>query len=163
MQETGIVQTAADGEATVRLAATASCDGCAQGSLCHPGDGADRTLTAKDPLGVKQGQSVTVHVPGRGVWMALALVYGWPLLMMAVGAVLGHRLGGGTAAGNTAELASAGLALLFLCAAFLVLWVFRPFYEHRASFRPVIVSVHDGELPQAATGSVNIQKKIVNP
>lgn len=160
MEERGIVQSTADGEATVRLVATASCDGCSQGSLCHPGDGADRILKARDPLGVRKGQSVTVHVPGQGVWMALGLVYGWPLLMMAVGAVLGHRLGGGAGAGNTAELASAGLALLFLCVAFLALRAFRTFYEQRASFRPVIVSVHDDPMPQTASGFSDSSKKI---
>lgn len=138
MEETGIVLTAGDGTATVRLATSAACDNCNQASLCHPGQGAERTLTVRDPVGVRPGQAVAVHLPGRGVWAAMGLVYGWPLGMLFAGAWGGYHLGGG---GPRAELLSAVGALLLLAAGFLSLRALRPWYEHRTMFRPVIARV----------------------
>lgn len=144
MDETGIVLTAGDGAATVRMTASPACDACGQASSCHPGQGADRTLTARDPLGVRPGQEVTVRLPGRGVWAAMGLIYGWPLAMLFVGAWAGFRLGGG---GDRSELLSAGGALLFLAAGFGVLRLLRPWYEGRALFRAVIVRAGAGSGP----------------
>jgi positive regulator of sigma E activity len=141
MEETGIVLEAAAGTALVRMTTSAACDSCSQASLCHPGDGVQRTLTVRDPVGVRAGQAVAVRLPGRGVWAAMGLVYGWPLATLVAGAWAGYRLGGG---GDTGEIASAVAALLGLGAGFLVLKALRPLYEHRAMLNPVIVRVEGG-------------------
>jgi len=138
VEENGIVIAAADGSATVRMTASPACDGCGQASLCHPGGGAERTLVVRDPVGARPGDAVTVRLPGRGVWAAVGLVYVWPLLMLLVGAWAGYAVGG---AGEGGQLASAGGALLFLLAAFALLRALRPWYEHRALFRPVVTAV----------------------
>lgn len=138
MEENGIVTAAADGSATVRMTASPACDGCGQASLCHPGTGTERTLTVRDPLKTRPGDLVSVLLPGRGVWAAVGLVYVWPLALLLLGAWAGYALGGG---GDGAELVSAGGALLGLAAAFGALKALRPWYEHRALFRPVISAV----------------------
>jgi positive regulator of sigma E activity len=142
MDESGIVIQAGSGAATVRMTASPACDGCGQASGCHPGQGSDRTLAVRDPLGVRPGQAVTVRLPGRGVWAAMGLIYGWPLAMLFFGAWAGFQLGGG---GDRADLLSAGGALLGLAAGFGVLRLLRPWYEGRALFKAVIV--HAGAAP----------------
>jgi positive regulator of sigma E activity len=103
-------------------------------------------LEARDPLGVTPGSRVGVRLPDGGVWLAMGLVYAWPLFMLFIGAVLGHRLG---ASGGDAELSAALGGLLGLGCGFGVLRVLRPHYEVRASLRPVIVSV-SGETGREA-------------
>jgi len=138
VEENGIVTAAADGSATVRMTASPACDGCGQASLCHPGTGTERSLQVRDPLGTRPGDQVRVVLPGRGVWAAVGLVYVWPLAMLLVGAWAGYAVGGN---GDNAELTSAAGAFLFLVAAFGLLKALRPWYEHRALFRPVITGV----------------------
>jgi positive regulator of sigma E activity len=138
VEENGIVTAAADGSATVRMTASPACDGCGQASLCHPGTGTERTLQVRDPLGTHPGDTVRVLLPGRGVWAAVGLVYVWPLAMLLVGAWAGYALGAG---GEGAELTSALGAVLGLVAAFAALKALRPWYEHRALFRPVVTAV----------------------
>jgi len=147
MEETGIVLDAAAGTATVRMTASPACDGCGQASACHPGEGTVRTLTVRDPLGVRPGQAVTVRLPGAGVWAAMGLVYAWPLAMLLVGAWAGHRAGTG---GEQADLLAAAGALAGLALSFLMLRALRPWYEGRALFRPVIVDARgDDAAPPA--------------
>jgi len=141
MEETGIVVGVEGGTATVRMTTSAACDSCSQASLCHPAQGVERTLSVRDPIGVREGQEVAVRLPGRGVWAAMGLVYGWPLAMLIVGAWAGYRLGGG---GDRGEIASALGALLFLGAGFLALKALRPLYEHLTLLNPVIVRVVGG-------------------
>jgi positive regulator of sigma E activity len=154
VEEDGIVITAADGAATVRMTASPACDGCGQASLCHPATGAQRTLAVRDPVGVRPGDAVRVRLPGRGVWAAVGLVYVWPLSMLLAGAGAGYVVGGG---GEDGQLASAAGALLFLLAAFSLLRVLRPWYEHRALFRPAITAVlarADAQAPAAPAAVV---------
>ncbi|MDH4229577.1 MAG: SoxR reducing system RseC family protein [Nitrospirota bacterium] len=142
MEETGTVIHTRSGIATVRLAANAACGGCSQNGACHPGDaGEARMLEVRDSLGVSIGQEVTIQLPDSGIWLAMALTYGWPLAMLFTGAALGWYLGGGGGGGDgeRAELWSALGAVLFLGGAFVLLHLLRPLYEGRASLRPRIV------------------------
>lgn len=145
MEETGFVQSVQNGTASVRMVASGACDSCSQSSLCHPGDDTERLLLADDPVGVRAGEMVSVRLPGRGMWMAMALVYGWPLAMTFLGAFLGYRIGvamgGGASTGGAAEVVSALCALLFLGGGFWILRLFRPLYERRTALRPVVVEV----------------------
>ncbi|MDH5526606.1 MAG: SoxR reducing system RseC family protein [Nitrospirota bacterium] len=145
MEETGTVIETRPGSATVRLVKNAACGSCSQSGACHPGDAESaRVLTVRDPLGVHSGQEVAVHLPDGGIWLALGLMYGFPLAMLFAGAAMGWSLAGGSAGGSRAELASALAAGVFLVAGFLLLRILRPLYERRASLQPEIVRVTGG-------------------
>ncbi len=138
MEEAGTVIAVSNGQATIAMEENAACGSCSQKSTCHPGDGAQRTMTAQDPIGVKPGQVVTVDLPGGGVWLAMGLAYGVPLALLLVGAILGFRM---APEGADREVYSALSALAGLVAGFLLLARFRGRYEGRASLKPVVIRI----------------------
>jgi len=141
MEETGIVLTAEAGQATLRMTDNAACGSCSQSASCHTGSGEERVLAVSDPIGVRPGQEVTVEVPVKGLATAMGLAYGFPLILLFLGAVIGYRMGEGDA-----ELASAFGALAGLGLAFVILRRYRALYEGRLSVRPVIIRV--GAVPR---------------
>jgi positive regulator of sigma E activity len=67
------------------------------------------------PLELAPGEEVSVALPERWLLAAAALLYGLPLALLLLGAVLGFAASGtdsGAAAGGAAGLAVAGLAAL---------------------------------------------------
>lgn len=137
MEEQGTVIRAGDGEALVRVTPSAACGGCSQQSACHPANG-ERTITVRDPIGVRPGQIVTIGLPGGGIRVALGLAYGVPLAALLGGALLGYRL---APAGADLELVAALAALAGLGAAFLLLKMLRGRYEGLRSLKPVVLRI----------------------
>jgi len=140
MEETGIVVKVTGKVATLRMSVSDACSACDQKSMCHPDSGTVRMLSAHDPIGVTPGDVVTVSLPSKGVWLAMGLVYGWPLVTLIAGAWLGFKwaVGEGMSA-DSAEIAAALSGLAGLGAGFVVLRMNRHRYEGRLALMPTII------------------------
>lgn len=86
--EEGIVADVKDGIATILIFEEGSCEECGAKIFCKPGED-KKTLTAKDPFGVKAGDKVRVAIRGRNVLAASAVLYGIPLLLILGGIFFG--------------------------------------------------------------------------
>jgi len=128
----------ANGTVRVLMQESSACGSCSQQSTCSPGSGTGRTLLARDPVGVKPGQVVTIDLPEGGTLKALGLAYGIPLLMLLVGAGLGHRYAPDHL---DQELVSALSAFAGLGLSFVLLRRFRSHYEGRADLTPTVIRI----------------------
>jgi sigma-E factor negative regulatory protein RseC len=102
------------GAVEVEIAPPAACPGCNGACAWRAAQGAAR-LSLVTPLELAPGEEVSVALPERWLLAAAALLYGLPLALLLLGAVLGFAASGtdfGAAAGGAAGLAAAGLAAL---------------------------------------------------
>jgi len=89
MLERGKVIEAENGVARVRIAQGTCCsEGCGE---CHIGD--SLYVTARDPIGVKQGQLVEVDFKSGGMVGTVLLVFWMPLILGGLGYWLGNQAG----------------------------------------------------------------------
>ncbi|MFQ5509460.1 MAG: SoxR reducing system RseC family protein [Leptospirillia bacterium] len=140
MDEDGIVVEVGEGVAQVRVTRSDACSSCSQSSMCQPGEGSERTVSVRDPLGVLVGQQVSVRLPESGTRFAITLVYVWPVVAMFIGGFIGYKVGfsGGP---ERADLFSAAGATAGLAGAFWLLRVMRHRYEGSASLQPRITRI----------------------
>jgi positive regulator of sigma E activity len=90
--EEGIVVSAADGSAVVRIQHPDTCEECSAKLFCTPGEADAHTVTAMDPLGVHSGDAVRILVRGENVFRAAAMLYGVPLVLLLAGLLLGMNV-----------------------------------------------------------------------
>lgn len=89
MLERGKVMQAENGVARVRIAQGTSCsEGCGE---CHIGE--TLYVTARDPIGVEQGQQVEVDFKSGGMVGTVLLVFWMPLILGGLGYWLGDQAG----------------------------------------------------------------------
>lgn len=103
--------------ATVRQSACGGCQGeqsCGSGVLATSARRSAVILAASNGLELKAGDSVVVGVPSGVLWQGMLLLYGMPLLLLAVCGMAGQILGGelGAVIGAMAGLVS-GLLLAY--------------------------------------------------
>lgn len=87
--EEGIVKDVKDGLASVIVNESSACESCAAKVVCKTGDEDSKILTAKDPIGVHQGDKVRVAVKGKNILAASFLLYGLPLILFLAGIFAG--------------------------------------------------------------------------
>jgi len=118
IDETGVVIDASETRAWVRLEPGGDCSACASSSACRREADASgrRVVEAINPLGVRTGQRVVLHMEGTGIVKASLLMYALPLLLLLLGAFLGKTLGGGE---NPSDTRAALFGLGFMVAGFL--------------------------------------------
>lgn len=90
--EKGIVEKVENGIAVIRLNETGSCDECTAKLICKSNNENSRIITAVDLHGVKPGYIVDISVPGNGLTLAAAFVYGIPLVLILLGIIIGMNL-----------------------------------------------------------------------
>jgi sigma-E factor negative regulatory protein RseC len=91
LYEEGIVKEAYHGIATIVISNSDQCEECTAKVYCKPGSANERSLTAKDPFGVKMGDKVRVSIRGNQILKVSFLVYGIPLLLILAGLFVGMQ------------------------------------------------------------------------
>ena len=86
LEEEAIVIEANGTEAKVQMERTSACDTCAAAFICHPDDKSFVEVT--NPVGALKGQKVKVVVEPSLYLKASALVYGLPIFVFLITAIL---------------------------------------------------------------------------
>lgn len=95
--ENGIVISAGDGQAKIKLIETGACEECSAKIFCKPSEKKDsKILEVNDPFGVRIGEEVQIEISGGEVLKASALLYGIPLILILLGVMLGAVIFKGT-------------------------------------------------------------------
>jgi sigma-E factor negative regulatory protein RseC len=138
--EEGFVLTAADGRATVEIAVGAACEECGGKMFCSAGEEKRHTVEARDPFGVRTGDSVRIVVHGEDMFRAAFLLYGIPLVLIVAGVLIGTYLvdPGVMAVELWSAVLGVGLAGLYYLVIFLSGWEGR-----RGGMMPDIVFVNE--------------------
>lgn len=83
---------------TIRASACESCsarNGCGQRVLAEVSGGRANQVLVSNNLGARVGDEVTVAIEESALLGASLLVYALPLLLLVLGAVVGHQVSGG--------------------------------------------------------------------
>lgn len=95
--ENGIVISAEDGHAKIKLIETGACKECSAKIFCKPSEKKDsKILEVNDSIGVRIGEEVRIELSGGDVLKASALLYGVPLILIVLGVMLGAVIFRGT-------------------------------------------------------------------
>ena len=133
--EDGIVTEVKDGLANVTVTESDFCEECSAKIFCHT-DSNTRTVTAKDPYGVKPGDSVSISIKGRSVIAASILLYGLPLLILVGGIILGMNL-----IEENSEVISSAIGFSLLGIYLLLVYLILNSKKIKNNFQPKIIFV----------------------
>lgn len=90
--EEGIVRESKDGIAVISIQDSGKCEECTAKIYCKPGNSEGRSLTVRDPYGVRPGDKVRVAIAGRKILSASLKLYGMPLLLLIAGIFIGMEV-----------------------------------------------------------------------
>lgn len=129
---------------TIRQSACQSCSarhGCGQKALATMSQGKANQILVDNTLGARVGDQVTLAIGESALLGASLLVYALPLLMLVVGAMLGHWIAGD---GDLPALAGAvaGLAAGFILVRYLM-------SRSAGEWEPRMTSVSMSSAPEA--------------
>lgn len=136
--ETGRVVSIEDGKAVVEIEKGAACATCAS-TRCACNYGTKTvTVTAEDPVGVRENQLVQISVPEGIALRAALIVYGIPLVALIAGILVGEYLGERFEIETLFEILGGigGLALSLL-----VIKYYNNVFKRREHHQPVVTKV----------------------
>lgn len=92
LYEEGIVKEAKTGIAVISIQDSDKCKECTAKIYCKPGSSDERSLTVRDPYGVRPGDKVRVVIKGSKILSASLLLYGVPLILLLAGIFIGLEM-----------------------------------------------------------------------
>lgn len=134
--EEGIVTEVKNGIATVSVINSNSCEECSAKIFCHTENDV-RSVTAKDPFGVKPGDRVQLSIKGRNVIAASFLLYGLPLIILVAVILIVS-----TFLKNNSELYSSLAGIATVAIYFLAIHLISNSKRSKNKFLPKIVFVN---------------------
>lgn len=140
MRQFGTVVTLEGATATVSVRRHASCEKC---GACGIGSRPTVEVLARNEIDASIGDSVIMELESRTVFIASAIVYVVPLVLMVLGLLLGPTVFGFLGVGVSPDAASAVLGLTMLVLAFVAVHI----YDRKVSPRRYmsrIVALADG-------------------
>lgn len=137
--EEGIVTEAKNGIAVVSVFQSDSCKDCSAKIFCHT-DNNLRSVTTKDPYGVKAGDKVQIVIRGRSVVFASLLLYGFPLIILIATIFIGMNH-----FKNNPELSSTLTGIISVGIYFLFVYLISHLKRAKNKFLPQIVFVRTKE------------------
>jgi sigma-E factor negative regulatory protein RseC len=139
IEEEGIVVETVGDIAKVSIVAKSACDNCSASSVCHPGE--QEYMEAVNPVGAKKGQKVKVVVAPQAYLKASIILYGIPMTVFVVAAILGKNLGMqyGTEANSDLWAFVAGIASMLI--SFLFIKRYNNKIEKTQQYKPIIIEI----------------------
>lgn len=137
LYEDGIVKEVKDGIAFVILKGSDQCSACTAKNICKPGEEHDKTLTVKDPFGVRPGDAVRIAIKGKNILKASFLLYGIPLILFLAGIYAGMLY-----FNQQRELRGTVLGFLLTVAYAVILKIISDKKKNKNKFTPEIVFVN---------------------
>jgi sigma-E factor negative regulatory protein RseC len=146
--EIGLVTEIRPGAAELQVQEGTACRSCHAHSCCTLVREGTRSVTARDPIGVKRGQRVMFYVLPTNVLKASVLAFLIPLCGMIAGGLMGYWVGGRTEHPNAAgALGVVGALLLAAITFFSIRFIDRK-YGITQSYLPVIGSILEAGDPE---------------
>jgi len=90
----GIVSHVKNGQALVKLMPQESCDHCGHDTSCGLSRKTGKELWVSDDIGVEPGMTVLIDISSEGLLSATLILYGIPLLLLLLGAIIGQLIRG---------------------------------------------------------------------
>lgn len=143
IEERGVVIKTEGIMATVKVQKRGSCEGCIARGVCEPSEDA-MEIEALNPIEAKIGQTVEVSIIPQTYLKSAIYVYGLPLIVLIVGAIIGKNIGDLYMEGIDSDLVAAilGLGGFFVTFIFIRLWSKRA--EKKTEYKPIIERIVEG-------------------
>ena len=140
VEEIGIVTSTEGIMAKVAVQKRGTCEGCGAKGVCETTEGG-MEIEALNPVNAKAGQTVKVSIKASLYLKGTMLVYGFPLVAMFAGAIIGKNIGDTYLKGTNSDLiaAIAGFGALILSFLGVKLWTHKA--ETKAEYKPVIEEI----------------------
>ncbi|MDO8282829.1 MAG: SoxR reducing system RseC family protein [Thermodesulfovibrionia bacterium] len=140
IEETGVVIRTEGITATVLVQKRGSCEGCtATGTCATTQEGME--IEALNPVQAEAGQTVKVSIQSMTYLKGTMLVYGFPMIALIAGAVIGKNIGEKFFSSFDSDLCAA----IFGFSAFLLAFLFAKVYSRKAEtkteYKPVISEI----------------------
>jgi sigma-E factor negative regulatory protein RseC len=118
MTEVGRVVSVNEEAAVVAMGVSSACEKC--GMCMSSADGREVLLLARNDLGATDGDAVELEIKSGRVLIAAFALYMLPVLMTILGFIVGDYISGSA----EDSFLPIGLAVLFLVASFIAVWLF---------------------------------------
>lgn len=118
MREEGCVVSVKDEAAIVAMPISKECESC--GACLMAGSGRELLLLATNAAGASEGDRVEVEIASGRVIAAAFIIYMIPILLTIVGFLIGSAIAGGSEDSGLPIV----LAVLFLVASFIGVWLY---------------------------------------
>jgi sigma-E factor negative regulatory protein RseC len=140
-EEIGIVKSVEGITAKVIIERTSSCSSCCTG--CQTQDDAHMIMDALNPINAKTGQRVKISLKPMPYLKGVLFVYGLPMILFIVAAMVGKRIGQLYFQEINSDLTAAALAFAMLIISYLFLkaWSTKP--RSAQGGHPVIEEIID--------------------
>ena len=102
----GVVVHAHEGRVRVRIVSQSACAACHARSMCPGADTKEKFVEAETRVALKPGDPVTVHMRERAGWLAVAVAFVGPFLLLILVLLGVHAATGNPVAAGLAALAS---------------------------------------------------------
>lgn len=140
IEETGVVVRTEGITATVLVQKRGACDGCtATGTCASTQEGME--IEALNPVQAKSGQTVKVSIQSMTYLKGTMLVYGFPMIALIGGAVIGKNLGEQFFTSIDSDLSAAIFGFSAFLLAFLFAKAFSRKAETKTEYKPVISEI----------------------
>ena len=138
--EEGIVVEQKDGQVLIAIDRTEACEGCPTTNICKA-EGNKMIMRAKDTMGAAIGQKVKVAVEPANFLYPAFWVYGFPLLSLIGGGIIGNLLSIGLSLAQHSQLFSALGAVVGLVLSLFVVKRFNTRLEKGLEYLPVVIEI----------------------
>ncbi len=123
IEETGVVTVTEGITARVKVQKRGACEGCTATGVCETSDDG-MEINALNPVQAKVGQTVKVNIKPQSYLMGTMMVYGFPMIALIAGAIIGKNIGEKYFSGFDSDIIAAflGFASLFITFLFVKNW-----------------------------------------
>jgi sigma-E factor negative regulatory protein RseC len=140
IEETGVVQKTEGVMASVLVQKRGACEGCTSTGTCevtHDG----MVIEAINPVQAKPGQTVSIIISPISYLKGTMLVYGFPMIALIAGAIIGKNIGERFFGSASSDLAAAIAGFTAFIAAFLFARIWSRKAESKTENKPIIEKI----------------------
>ena len=147
--EQGIVIKAASGTAWVKTVKSGDCAGCSARGSCHAmGNSDEMEVKAINEAGAKVGDRIVLSFETSSLLKATFLLYVFPILLLVIGAVVGHEMAPKLGFNPSGSSAITGFALFI--AAVLIIKTTAGKMAKKNEYRPKITKILTDNAPTSS-------------
>lgn len=129
MEQQGLVIGVNGGMATVKFVRSKACAHC---NACLSFGDNEAIVDISNTVGAEVGDTVSITLHSRSLVKASLLMYGIPLVLLLIGALLGSLI---------SDLATAAFGIVLAAGGFLLIRALEPRFERMSEFRPRMIEI----------------------
>jgi sigma-E factor negative regulatory protein RseC len=140
IEETGVVVKTDGIMAKILVQKRGSCESCAATGICESSE-KGMEIEALNLVHAKVGQTVKVSIKPQTYLKGTMLVYGFPLVALIGGAILGKNIGEKYLQGTNSDLIAAIVGFSLLILSFLLIKIWSKKTETKVEYKPIIEEI----------------------